>query len=253
MRLDLDKHAALDSPVHRWDARLKVVGLFVLAFAFAFVTDLRLVPAMLAVSLGICLLSRLPASFLWRRLRYPGIFVLFLAVVLPLFSGESVLVALGPVSVREEGVLAFLLILSRFASIVVLGLVIFGTETVRTNVEAMRAIGLPRILADMTLFSYRYLDELGETLSKMRRATRLRGFTGNRLRSNLSTFASLLGSLLVRSHERSERVYDAMVLRGYGVERKRSHDFRATRADKAAFAFVLLLAAAFVVAEVWLG
>jgi cobalt/nickel transport system permease protein len=253
VRLDLDKHADLDSPLHRWDARMKIVGLFVLAFSFAFVTDLRLVPAMLAVSLGICILSRLPARFLWRRLRYPGIFVLFLAVVLPLFSGGTEIFGLGPVSIKEEGTLAFLLILSRFASIVLIGLVVFGTAEIRTNIEALRAVGLPSILSDMMLFSYRYLDELGETLSKMRRATTLRGFTGDRLRNNLSTFASLLGSLLVRSHERSERVYNAMVLRGYGVERKHSHDFSATRADVAALVFVLVLAAVFVVAEISLG
>lgn len=253
MRLDLDKHADLESPLHRWDARFKIVGLFILAFSFAFITDLRLVPAMLAASLGICLASRLPAKFLWRRLRYPGIFVLFLAVVLPLFSGETVLFGVGPISIKEEGSLAFLLILSRFASIVTIGLVIFGTSTIRTSIEALRAVGLPPILADMMLFSYRYLDELGETLTKMRRATTLRGFTGNRLRSNLSTFAALLGSLLVRSHERSERVYNAMVLRGYGVEKKRGHDFSATRADVAAFVCVLLLAVAFVIAEVMLG
>lgn len=224
--------------------------MFVLAFSFAFVTDLRLVPAMLAVSFGLCALSRLPAAFLWKRLRYPGIFILFLAVMLPLFSGEQVLFSVGFLSVREEGVLAFLLIAGRFVSIVLVGLLIFGTATVNANIRAMRALGLPPILADMTLFTYRYLDELGETLTKMRRATRLRGFTENRTKSTLTTFAALTGSLLVRSHERSERVYSAMVMRGYGLENRRPDDFRATTGDLAALGLVLLVAAGFVVGQV---
>ncbi|MGH3089107.1 MAG: cobalt ECF transporter T component CbiQ [Rubrobacteraceae bacterium] len=251
MRLALDKHADLDSPVHRWDPRFKIVGLFALAFSFALVEDLILLPAMLAISAGLCLLSRLPIKFVRSRLRYPGVFVLFLAVMLPLFSGETALFGVGPVELREEGTLAFALILCRFVSIVLVGLVIFGTATMHTNVEAMRALELPAILADMTLFSYRYLDELGDTLTKMRRATKLRGFEGGRKTPEI--LSSLVGSLLVRSHERSGRVYHAMVLRGYGIEKKRGHGFKARRADVAGLVSTLLLAAAFVIAQVVLS
>lgn len=250
MRLALDKHADLDSPIHRWDARFKIVGLFTLVFSFAFVEELVLLPAMLAISAGLCALSRLPIKFLCSRLRYPGIFILFLAIVLPLFSGDTALLSLGPVSLKEEGSLAFLLILCRFVSIILVGLVIFGTATMQTNIEALRSLGVPSILADMTLFSYRYLDELGDTLTKMRRATGLRGFSGGRMRRNLETLASLVGSLLVRSHERSERVYHAMTLRGYGVEKKRGHGFKARKVDVFALCGVLLLALFFVTLQV---
>lgn len=246
----IDEYAALDSPIHRWDPRLKLVGLLALAFAFAFVEDLRILPAMLAVALGLAAVSRLPWRFVWTRLRYPGFFIALLGFILPLLSGDTVLANVGPLALRLEGSLDFVLIAGRFASIVTVALVIFGTAPVLTSIKAMRTLGLPPILADMTLISYRYLYELGNDLAKMQRATRLRGFRARRLdRRALGTLASLAGSLLVRSHERSERIYHAMVLRGYGQETRAHHDFRAGAGDVIALCGTVVLATGFVVVE----
>lgn len=253
MRHGIDQYAALDSPIHRWDPRLKLVALLALAFAFAFVEDLRILPLMMAVALVLAALSRLPAAFVWARLRYPGFFIVLLGFILPFLSGDTILASLGPLALRMEGSLDFVLIAGRFAAIVTVALVIFGTAPVLTSIKAMRALGLPPILADMTLISYRFIYELGNDLVKMQRATRLRGFRARRPdRRTLVTLASLVGSLLVRSHERSERIYHAMLLRGYGqapASGRTCHDFRASPADVLALCGTVLLAAGFVVLE----
>ncbi len=246
----LDQHAGIDSPVHRWDPRLKLVALMALALSFAFVQDPRLLPAMLGVSFTLCAVSRLPAGFVARRLRYPGFFILMLAAVLPFFSGETVLLQLGPLGLREEGSLEMVMIAGRFISIITVAVVLFGTAPVFTNIKALRALGLPPLLGDMALFSYRYIEEIGTDLRRMQRAARLRGFRAARPGyRNLKTLASLVGSLLVRSYEKSHRVYHAMLLRGYGGPERVRHPFRAGFADAAALVGVLGVAAAFVVAE----
>ncbi len=80
----------------------------------------------------------------------------------------------------------------------------------------MRSLGLPQVIVDMTLLAYRYLEELGNMLTTMQRAIKLRGFKYQKFsRRNLRILAQLTGSLLVRSYERSTRVYQAMILRGY--------------------------------------
>lgn len=247
----IDGYAALDSPVHRWDQRLKLVGLLTLTFAFAFVEDLRVVPVMLGVALGLAAVARLPPGFLWTRLRYPGFFIVLLGCILPFLSGDTVVASLGPLALRMEGSLDFLLIAGRFASIVTVALVIFGTAPVLTSIKAMRALGLPAILADMTLIAYRYVYELGSDLVTMQRATRLRGFRARSPdRRTLTTLASLVGSMLVRSHERAERIHHAMILRGYGQAPRSDHDFRASHSDVAALCGALLVAAGFIVLEV---
>lgn len=152
-------------------------------------------------------------------------------LLLPWVSGETVLVQWGPIALRWEGVEAALLIVSRFVSILTLGLLLLATSPILQTLQALRRLGLPRILADMMLLSYRYLQELEGMVETMGRAMVLRGYgRGQRSigkpgpRSGLERWwrsvmqlAALLGTLLLRSYEQSERVYQAMVLRGYGT------------------------------------
>ena len=257
MNLGLEAFAHLDSPFHRWAPRHKLVGLTALIFAFSFVRDLRLLPAMLAVTLVLYAVSRLPLSFLLARLRYPGFFLLALALLLPFLSGQTVILRLGPLALRQEGCLDLLLIVVKFVSILTLSLVLFGSAPFLSTIKAMQELGLPSILADMTLLSYRYLYEVGDDLHKMETAMGLRGFRARRPnRRTLGVLASLAGSLLVRSYERSERVYKAMVLRGFGARVRpalRSRDrAQAHVRDYLALGGALLVAASFLAAQILL-
>jgi cobalt/nickel transport system permease protein len=251
--LGLERYAYLDSPLHRWEPRYKLVGLTVLIFAFSFVRDLRLLPVMLAVTFALYGVSRLPVSFLLTRLRYPGVFLLALAVVLPFLSGSTVILRAGPVALRQEGLLDLLLIAVKFVSILTISLVLFGSAPFLTTIKAMLSLGLPSLLADMTLLSYRYIYEIGDDLGRMETAMRLRGFHAQRLSGRaLSILASLAGSILVRSYERSERIYRAMVLRGYGQAPRRQDEFQARPGDVIGAGGVILIAAWFVAAEIFL-
>jgi cobalt/nickel transport system permease protein len=251
VKLGLDEYAHLDSPLHRWEPKYKLVGLAVLIFAFSLVRDLRLLPAMLTVSFALYIVSRLPLSYLLTRLRAPGFFLLIMAVLLPFLAGRTVILRVGPLALRQEGCLDLLLIVVKFVSILTAGLVLFGTAPFLTTIKAMRALGLPPILADMTLFSYRYIYEIGDDLETMEKAMGLRGFRARRLGGRtLSVLASLAGSILVRSYEQSERVYKAMVLRGYGRSPRAQEAFEAESRDAIVLCIALLVAAGFIAAEI---
>lgn len=250
MRLTLDRYADLDSPIHRWSPRHRLVGLTVLIFALSFVRDLRLLPAMVAVALGLYALTRMPLSFLVKRLRTPGFFLLAMALLLPFLSGSTVVVQLGPLAVRQEGCLELLRVVAKFTAILTLSLVLFGAAPILSTIKAMRGLGLPPILADMTLLSYRYIYEIGDDLARMERGMRLRGFHARRLGGRtLRDLAALAGSLLVRSYERSERVYKAMVLRGYGRSTLAPEEREGDASDVLLLGGVLLLAVGFVTVE----
>lgn len=225
MKLILDKYAHLSSPIHRWETRSKLVALLALIFAFALVQKLVLLPAMLLVTAVLYGLSRLPFSFLLTRLRYPGFFILAVVFFLPLVSGETVIFSWGLFKVRQEGCLLVLLILTRFLCIMTVSIVLFGTAPFLTSIKSMRSLGLPPLIVDMMLLAYRYLAELGETITTMQRAMFLRGFQTHVFsRRNLEVWASLTGSLLVRSYDQSRKVYQAMILRGYGQKINSHHD-----------------------------
>ena len=255
MDLGIDAYAGLDSPLHRWDARYKLVSLMALILAFSFVRNLRLLPAMLLVTGLLYVASRLPLAWLLARLRYPGAFLLIMAVLLPFLSGATVLLEIGPLALRLEGCLELLRVVVKFVCILAVGLVLFGTAPFLTAIKALRALGLPPILADMTLLAYRYLFEIGGDLARMETAMGLRGFRASRLSARgLGSLAALAGSLLVRSYERSDRVYRAMILRGYGqASAGVTDEFEAGRADAILLAGLLLVAAGFVAAEALLS
>lgn len=255
MKLGLDTYADLDSVIHRWEQRSKLVAMIALMFAFAFVDTLILLPAMILVTAILYKLSGLPLSFLRQRLRYPGLFILVVVILIPFVTQGTVLLDLGFVSITVEGIRTVLLVATRFLCILTVGLVLFGTAPFLTSVQAMRSLRLPAIMVDMTLLAYRYLEELGETRLTMQRASHLRGFRSNRLNFHtLRTLSGLAGSLIIHSYDRSERVYQAMRLRGYGHGRLRADGtegfvgdiFHANLNSQVAFWLTLLTATAFV-------
>ncbi|MGB7519918.1 MAG: CbiQ family ECF transporter T component, partial [Spirulinaceae cyanobacterium] len=164
MKLALDRYAYLDSVIHQWEQRSKLIALLPLIFAFAFVEHLILLPAMLLLTATLFYLSRLPFSFLLSRLRYPGWFILGVVIFLPFVAGDTALFSLGFLEIKQEGCLQVLLIITRFLCILTVSLILFGTAPFLTSIKALRSLGLPDTIVDMMLLSYRYLEELGDTL-----------------------------------------------------------------------------------------
>ncbi len=252
MKFILDQHAHLNSPIHRWDPRFKLIGFILLIFTFSFMSHLYLLPAMAAVTITIFAISRIPVSFILARLRYPSFFLFIVVIMLPFISGSDVLFNIGILDVNKEGCEAALLISVRFFCILTLGLILFSTAPLLISIKAMRSLGLPSILADMTLLTFRYLFEIGNYLHQMETALRLRGFRARRFsRRGFGTLAWLGGSILVRSYERSEWIYKAMIMRGYGRDTKMTQgSFQTSIRDILALGLLALLATGFVVVQV---
>ncbi|MBE9203722.1 cobalt ECF transporter T component CbiQ [Synechocystis salina LEGE 06099] len=215
--IGLETYVPGRSQMHRWEPRQKLVSLMALMFALAMVQRVWLVIPMVGVTALLYRLSGLPLSFLRQRWSYPGLFILAVVILLPFTSGETVLGQWGWISVRGEGLTTMVLIVGRFFSILTLGFILFGTTPFLTIVRCLRSLGLPPLMADMALLAYRYLYDIGHTLRTMKQAMQLRGL-GQRptKRRSVAHWAMLLGNLLLRSYEQSQRVYQAMVLRGYG-------------------------------------
>ncbi len=215
MNTEIERYAQGHSLLHRWAPRSKLVGLGLLVVAYATVQSLWLVPAMVGVTAVLYGLSGLPLSFLRSRLRYPSLFLLGVVVTLPWLSGTTVLWQWGPLALRQEGLLTMVLVASRFCSILTLGIVLLGSTPFLQLIGALRGLGLPDLLADMSLLAYRYLFDIAEQLSRLKQAMRLRGFSFHRVQT-WQPLAAVTGTLLIRTYEQSERVYKAMRLRGYG-------------------------------------
>lgn len=233
----------------RWEPRAKLIGILCLAFAFSAIEDIKLLPLMLGVTVLVFALSSLPVSYLVNRMRLPGLFLLAMALVLPFFSGNTVLVQLGPISLKQEGSLTIVMIAAKLLCIIAVVAVLFASTPMTNLVGAMRSLGLPSLLGDMLLFTHRYIYQLAADFQRARTAARLRGTRIRSLRS-IRTMAYIVGSLLVRSHEQAERVFQAMTLRGYGRHDVVSRKTAPRAVDLLACATCVAIAAGLVLLQV---
>jgi cobalt/nickel transport system permease protein len=172
-----------------------------------------------------------------------AIFVPFLKEGQAVFTWNA-----GPLSlaVSHEGVEMLITILLK-AWLAALALVwLSGTTRLPDLLHAMRRLGVPAVLVMTMSFMLRYIVVIAEEARNMKLARDLRGGSLTRLRE-IKSLGSIIGTLFIRSYERSERVYAAMLSRGF------DGDFRFTtstglRRTDIAFAGVFLLAALVVTA-----
>ena len=217
MKLLLDEYAYLDSLIHRWQCKPKLIALLSLIFCFAFIQNLYFLPVIIIITISLYFLSNLPLKFVISRLRYPCIFILAVIFLLPFLVGKTILFSWGILSIKQEGCLLVLLVVTRFVCILTTTLVLLGTSPFLTTLKTLKSLGLSPIIGDMMLLTYRYLEQMSDRLLTMKRALRLKGFNGHKFNGrNLRIISQLIGSLLVRSYDESKLVYQAMILRGYG-------------------------------------
>lgn len=243
--------APVNSPLLQWDPRWRLISLLVLAFAISFVDRIELVPWIVAITVFFLVWSRVPPLQILGRLRYPSLVVFALVALLPFLAEGRVVAEWAGLTATREGIDAALVITARFFSILSLAILFLGVAPLLVHIRAARSLGVPDLIADLALLVVRHIEILSADLRQMRIAMRLRGDAGNSWRS-LRSLVWLVGSLLLRSHERSARVYQAMRLRGYGVQTGPPVPHTGPRAYDHHMTFLVLLSATIIVAlQVW--
>jgi cobalt/nickel transport system permease protein len=203
------------SPVHRLDPRAKVVGLLGLTVV-AVTTPLHAWPVYVACATVLAIVAAAAGvgpRTLWRRVRFLIPLVLFVAVFLPFVRGGDQ-IELGPLSLSQAGLAAFVAV-SLKAVLGTLSAVLLGaTTTFPSTLRALESLRVPRLFVLIAGFVYRYLFVVVDEVQRMRAALAARGY---RPRSALQAAAvgRVATALFLRSHSRGERVYLAMVSRGY--------------------------------------
>ncbi|HEX2142594.1 MAG TPA: cobalt ECF transporter T component CbiQ [Candidatus Limnocylindria bacterium] len=250
--------------MHAADARLKFV------LTVAAIVAVALVPRGAFAALGIGLLGLTVASASanlgpFRLARGAVIALPFLLATVPLvFLGEGPVLAtwnLGPLSltVWEEGLRSFATIAAKSWLSVQAALLLTYTTPFHELVDALRKLRLPEVMVAIIGFMVRYLDVLADEAGRLMRAraSRSAAATGRRPGGTLGWRArvtgGLVGSLFLRSYERSERIYAAMQARGFSGTFRHFHGRTVTSTEwVVAAALAMLLVAFAAAANFWL-
>jgi cobalt/nickel transport system permease protein len=194
---------------------------------------------------GAMVVGRIPAAFAARRLLVALPFLLF-AVFLPIVGGGERVDVLG-MSLSESGLWAAWNIAAKAVIGAAASIVLAATTQVPEILTGLTRLRVPRVFVSIMGFMVRYLDVVIGELGRMRVALRSRGYAPRAVR-DLRPLAATVGTLFVRSYERGERVYMAMLSRGFTGAMPASTPSGGSVAQWAAAGSVVALAAATAVA-----
>ncbi|MEU8298067.1 cobalt ECF transporter T component CbiQ [Micromonospora sp. NPDC048909] len=202
------------SPVHRLPPEVKIVAMVVFTIAvvstpreafWAFGGYALLVAAVAA-------LARVGPRWLLSRALIELPFLLF-AVALP-FLGAGERVEVAGLHLSVDGLYGSWNIVAKGTLGVLVSLLLAATTTTRDLIVGLDRLRCPQVLTQIATFMLRYLDVLVGEARRMRVARISRG-DDPRFLWQLRGFAAGVGALFLRAFERGERVYLAMLSRGY--------------------------------------
>lgn len=238
-----------DSRVHQLKPECKVAaaGVFILAVV---ATPREAVWAFGVHALCLALaasVAKVGPRLLLRRLRFELPFVAF-ALFLPIFApGERI--PLAGASVSAEGLWAGWNIVVKGTLGVAASAILAASTPVAELLRGLERLGLPRAFTSIAGFMLRYFHLLIDDVRRMRIARESRGHEPRWL-WDAKAVASSAGALFIRCYERGERVYLAMVSRGFAGSMPALAERAATKSEWAA-ALALPSLAAVVAGAAW--
>ena len=223
----LDRYQAGESFVHHLDPRVKVAVtvLFILSNvllpdgawpAFALAWGLILLTSVLA---GLGLGYAFKRSFVATPFALAAITVVFNMPGQPLFAWK-----IGPwqLVATDTGLIRFASIVIRTWLSVQMAILLTATTRFPDLIHALHHLRVPQLLIAIVSFMYRYLFVLTDEARRLMRAREARSARsatgaggGGSITWRARVTGNMVGQLFLRSYERSDRIYNAMLARGY--------------------------------------
>jgi cobalt/nickel transport system permease protein len=242
MPLDIDRFSHLVSPLQRWDPRFKIFSLGLFVLGVALIKAIPLSAIALVIALVLVWMAGLPTHFVAGGVKWVIIFLLPFFIIMPLsYPGENA-IRLAGLPFAWEGLRLAVLIVLKAVAIVLTAYAIFGSSRFDISMLALQRLKCPRILVQMLLFTYRYVFVFLAEMQRMETAMRARGFVKKTDLRKLRVVGNFIGTLLIRSFERTERIYKAMLSKGYQGEFHSLTTFKSNRDDWYKMVLVLMLA-----------
>lgn len=225
MELVFGCRSKFNTPLHRIDTRVKIVSLISYILVASTLSSKFALLSGIFVMLTLVFAARTPLTFLGKRLLlvlpFGGVLIMLFPFITPGVTVVSIKLGFIALNATQEGldkaVILFLRIFSAMAALTVLN----ATTGFRELVDGFKHLGVPKLLVYLLEVTVRYIFVLKDELDRMRLARKSRGYDFQKSALNfdaLKTLSQLVAVLFIRSVERGERVFLAMLARGYTGE-----------------------------------
>jgi cobalt/nickel transport system permease protein len=229
MQLNLDRYTNRTSLIHSLDPRVKVGGALLLIVATVTLPDAAWVAILLAllVTFLFAYLANIGPFYALKRSFVAAPFALAAVTIIFTLPGQPVAnVAIGGwnLTISDAGLTRFGSIVTRSWVAVQIAILMTATTRFPDMMHALRHLRMPTLIVAIVGFMYRYLALLSDEVFRLLRAreSRSAGLPGYRMGGSIGWRANVAGNmagqLFLRSYERSDRIYNAMLARGYQGE-----------------------------------
>jgi len=233
----IGSNASQHSPLHNWDPRFKIVAILTFAFLVVSLQQPVFVAIAFVVAIVMVPLGQLPWGRSLRRLMAMNGFLVMFLVVMPMTAvvlpGDSLLVfgemEQWPLNLR--GLQLALVIIGKAWTVALLMEPLLATAPLGATLEGLTRLGVPARVSELLLIAHRYIHVFHGELQRMRSGMDARAFKPDHRLDRMQDYGNFVGMLLVRSFERTHRVYDAMQARGYAGKMPGHVHFSAVAAD----------------------
>lgn len=247
-----DRYHESNSFIHRLDPRVKVV------VTVAYILSNALLPdgAWMAFGLSwiflllVNALSNLGVPFTFKRSFVALPFALVAVTVLFSIPGKPLSTfhfLFWDLTITDAGLLRFVSILIRSWLSVQMAILLVAVARFPDIVHALEHLRVPSILTTIIAFLYRYLFVLADEVFRLLRARESRSAAAPGSRSGggvawrAGVAGNMAGQLFLRSYERSDRVYNAMLARGYAGHLETINPHELHRVDYLTTALALIV------------
>jgi len=211
----IDHLAFGDSVLHRYDPRAKII--LCLLIIIAAVTNQIKTWSNFIVIFGILLIAiafgKLPFALVLKRSLIVMPFVLFV-VLIRIFTPGTPVIRFGHLAITKEGLwLALSIGIKSLLSVIAIMVLVTTTRFVDL-LQGLQKWKISGLFISLLGFLYRYLFVLVDEVMRLKRAFDAR--SGNIPRKEyLRILGQIIGVLFIRTYSRAERIYQAMLARGY--------------------------------------
>ncbi|KIC41467.1 cobalt ABC transporter permease [Ruegeria sp. ANG-R] len=214
-----------------YDPRIRIVIACIFAAVTVALSTIAALIGAMFVSVGLLLASRLPVRRTLKRMAMMDSFIIFMLVLLPFsMPGETMFTVFGfPAS--WQGLWKAVEIALTANAVILALMVLVGTLEPVTLGHALHKLRCPELLVHLLMFTIRYIEVLREEYLRLRGAMKIRGFRPGTNWHTYRSFGYLVGMMLVRAIERSERILGAMKCRGFSGRIVLLQSFSMTRRD----------------------
>ena len=204
-----------DSPIHGIDPKIRILAAVILSVGAALSKHLYILGFYLSISLLLIWAARLDPENVYKRVRTLFLFLIMIWIIVPITFEGPELLSFGVIRITRPGVDLCVMITVKSVSIVLLFTALIAPMPMAVLGAGLHRLYVPDKLVFLLLMSYRYIAVIENEYTTLLRAARFRGFVPGTNLHSYKTFAYLAGMLFVRASLRAQRVYQAMICRGF--------------------------------------